>query len=92
MSCENHKKDLFGETDMKKVAEAVGDLHYETLAELFKHLVKKFKDDAFVDRLGDRNKIATHLWNASNHTANLEWAIRNAWQISKPFMKEEKDV
>lgn len=43
--CSQHPKSLFGETDMKKVAEAIGDLHYKKLYALLKYLeVKLFID------------------------------------------------
>lgn len=32
--CKNHKKEVAGISDMKVLAEAIGDLHYEALAEV----------------------------------------------------------
>lgn len=85
--CANHKKDLFGETDMKVVAEAIGDLHYETLFVLLRELSQKLKQDSRKDWSGNRVQLAGRLKAASTYIKNAYMAIAEAWQISKPFMK-----
>jgi len=87
-NCSKHKKDLFGETDMKKVAEAIGDLHYQALGELLWKLACKLKRDAFKDKIGGREKLHDFLWVAGDHIECAAFGIQDAWQISKPFMKE----
>jgi len=37
----NHKKEVLGESDMKVLAEKIGDLHYETLSEFICELSDK---------------------------------------------------
>lgn len=85
--CSNHKKELFGQTDMKVVAEAIGDLHYETLAELLAHLHDKIETDAFYDYVGDRPYLSIHLGDAAEYLGRAARSIQQAWQISKPHMK-----
>lgn len=85
-NCEKHKRDLFGETDMKKVAEAIGDLHYEALAELLLRLNEKLGSDAKIDEEGNRTLLSKKLWLAKGgiYTAYTNIVIASA--ISKPFM------
>jgi hypothetical protein len=87
--CSKHKKDLFGETDMKKVAEAIGDLHYETLAVLLDQLSSKLYLDAAKDRADGRKMIAASLEYAASPIHEAHIFIEHAWQISKPFMESK---
>lgn len=86
-NCEKHKKDLYGETDMKKVAEDIGDLHYETLNQLLSELSVKICQDS--ERDADSGKIAlsNFLWDAHTEIYCAAYKIKKAWQISEPFMK-----
>lgn len=86
--CSKHKKDLFGETDMKVVAEAIGDLHYESLCELFKQLSLKIYKDANRDANDSKINLSIELMNAAFY---VDYAFRNLYkarQISKPFMEQ----
>lgn len=92
--CSNHKKDLYGHSDMKEVAEAIGDLRYDTLAELFGHLQEKLFNDMVKDNEGGRPKLGhCLLW--THYAIRKAWTgAERAWEISKPFMnqtKEDKD-
>lgn len=92
-NCSNHKKDLFGETDMKKVAEMIGDLHYSASVELYAHLCDKYELDSIKDRENPDHpkvKLANIL-----HLISIEFEIisalsTSAWQISKPFMTQSE--
>lgn len=86
--CSKHKKDLFGETDMKKVAEAIGDLHYESLSKFLWELQTKFHNDSINDIKGQRFKLGHLLHRASKLVYEASNEIERAWQISKYFMKE----
>lgn len=88
--CSQHKKDLFGETDMKKVAEAIGDLHYETLKELMYHLSEKFWADSKNDKKGGRHRLSTVLGCASSSTKATAEYMEDLLEISKPFMQSSK--
>jgi len=87
LGCSNHRKDLFGRSDMKVVAEAIGDLHYEAMVELFDNLTLKFRKDGIKDIDGERVDIGDILLQSSGITFRLAKKIRVAWKISKPFMR-----
>lgn len=91
MSCENHKKEVAGITDMKLLAEMIGDLHYEAMGELFVHLAEKYQTDRFRNiEIGHDNEATCLLW-MHYAAAKLSTGAERAWKISKPFMKE-KDI
>ena len=69
--CSNHKKEVAGISDMKLLAEMIGDLRYDTLEELLDKLADKLLLDAAKDRAAGRNKLADELHSAS---ANVMFA------------------
>lgn len=85
-TCSNHKKDISGIFDMKQLAEMIGDLHYESLAQLFKHLSQKLKQDSRKDWSSKKVQLSIRLKAASINTKQASNEITQAWQISKPFM------
>ena len=85
--CSNHAKDIAGITDMKALAEMIGDLHYETLAELLAHLADKLYNDAKKDSAAGRIQLSNKLYNAAECVAQSDHVISEAWEICKPFMK-----
>lgn len=87
--CSQHKRDVAGITDMKQLAEIIGDLHYETLAELFKELSKKFHRDSRKDWKHKRIQLSIRLKDASISTKSTFVSINQLWDISKPFMNHE---
>lgn len=89
--CSQHPRDLFGHTDMKEVAEAIGDLHYETLTEFLFQLSNKFRVDAEKDNNAGRNKLAQSLHKAKAFIANACYEIITAANISKPFMDNKTE-
>ena len=84
--CSNHKKEVAGITDMKVLAEMIGDLHYESLAELMGRLATKMYKDGLMDRVNGREYLGYKLDDASNYLSNAARSIQKAWEISKPFM------
>ena len=85
--CSKHPKDIAGITDMKVLAEMIGDLHYESLVDLFDFLRHKFNRDAVKDAEGGRYDLATSLHTAGMICSELFGELENTWEISKPFMK-----
>lgn len=84
--CSGHKKDLFGERDMKKVAEVIGDLHYEAMAELYNHLAEKHLNDHLKNKKDHPDEAAALIW--MHHAVNkASCGAERAWKISKPYMK-----
>ena len=85
-NCSNHKRDLFGETDMKKAAEIIGDLHYKTLAALLVELSIKLYRDGQFDEISKREQLAHYLNEAQYKISEASGFIYKAWKVSKPFM------
>lgn len=84
--CSRHSKQVGGISDMKILAEAIGDLHYETLAELFNYLASKLASDAINDAKAERYALSGELNCASKHIDMVFHHIDAAWKISKPYM------
>lgn len=90
MDCSQHKKNLFGEADMKVVAEAIGDLHYETLSDLLYHLSSKLYEDGKKDFQAGRTQVSHYLFLAQMRVHAAHHSIHEAWEISKPFMNDKQ--
>lgn len=88
--CSNHRKDVFGEHDMKKLAEEIGDLHYEALGEFLLRLKEKIQHDSTKDKEAGRYLLANKLWVASGGIYTAYVNVTIASSISKPFMDNKK--
>ncbi len=86
-NCSKHQKEILGVTDMKELAEMIGDLHYETLSELLYQISKKIKIDGIKDTEAGREKLGQSLYIASRFLISARDQIEQSWQISKPFME-----
>ncbi len=86
-NCSKHKKEILGCSDMKQLAEMVGDLHYETLAEFFDELALKIYKDSIKDEKSGKVSLANCLKDATKGITDAFLDISKAWEISKPFMK-----
>jgi len=82
-----HPKNVGEYTDMNKLAEDIGNLHYDTMYELLRNLAKKLGHDCLNDQSAGRQKLANELSEASNAITDAACYIGTAWEISKPFMK-----
>lgn len=87
--CSKHKKEVAGVSDMKKLAEMIGDLHYESLAHLLVELNIKLYLDSSKDFSENRIGLSNNLNAASNRIQEAAKYIYKAWQISKPFMQPQ---
>lgn len=47
--CSKHKKEVLGCSDMKQLAEMIGDLHYESLEIFLRELKRKLEADGRKD-------------------------------------------
>lgn len=88
-NCSQHKKEVAGISDMKVLAEMIGDLHYKTLAKLLDHLSTKIYNDGHRDFIEKRRCLGHELFMASNNLNDAYEAISKAWQISKSFMENK---
>lgn len=84
--CCRHKKEIAGTSDMKVLADMIGDLHYETLTELLGALAEKISMDGHKDESNGREKLAEQLYNVAGLISKAQIHCNWAWQISKPFM------
>lgn len=84
--CSNHKKEVAGITDMKVLAEMIGDLHYETLTEFIKQLALKMKIDSIQDEDNGRVKLGGSLYMCHYELINAWRWMDLSWKVSKPFM------
>ena len=84
--CSEHKKEVAGISDMKVLAEAIGDLHYETLSDLLYYLSDKFFWDGKKDFDNGRTKLSGHLFEAQMKVHSAHKSIYQAFHVSKPFM------
>lgn len=74
--------------DHKQLAEEMGDLYYDSLAELLWRLGEKLESDAEADMKRDRNKLATELAAAADHLYAAAENIAAAWLICKSYVAE----
>ncbi len=87
-TCSTHAESVAGITDMKLLAEMVGDLHYEVLREFMIRLEVKLLIDSRNDAYGNRMKLSDALLVASGKIGEASHSINKAWNISRPFMGE----
>jgi CHAD domain-containing protein len=86
--CSRHSKQVAGIADMKFLAEAIGDLHYEQLSLLLYHLSDKFFHDGKKDEREGRTQLSSSLFKAQLSTHRAHQHIDEAWKISKPFITQ----
>jgi hypothetical protein len=70
----------------QQLAEEIGDLYYDSLAELLWKLGEKLECDAGADFKRNRNKLAAELATAADHLYVVAEHIAAAWLICKPFV------
>jgi len=74
--------------DHRQLAEEMGDLYYDSLAELFWMLGEKLERDASSDHRRGRIKLTTKLAAAADHLYAAAENIAAAWLICKPYVAE----
>jgi hypothetical protein len=87
-NCRKHKDYIDG-WDLKVLAEAIGDLKYDTLTDFLGYLgylSEKLKNDFEKDSSNNRIKLARELYYASKRINEAKDNINKAWDISKPYM------
>jgi hypothetical protein len=87
--CSKHKKEVAGVSDMKVLAEMIGDLHYQSLSELLYHLSNKIYADGEKDFANGRTTLSHYLFEAQINIHLAYQKIEQAWKISKPFMNKK---
>lgn len=84
--CSRHTKEVAGITDMKLLAEKIGDLHYKTLSTLLYHLSDKLYADGLKDFNAGRTNLSNKLFEAQMSIQRSHQHIEQAWKVSQPFM------
>lgn len=72
---------------MAQLAEEIGDLKYDALAEFFELLSDKIKRDGDKDKSRGRIKLAKHLHDCSENLLECKKSIDKAWVICEPYTK-----
>jgi hypothetical protein len=67
-----------------ELAEKIGDLYYDNLADLLEKLSKKLEKDGFADQKRGRTKLANSLFEASKHIQKAQREIEISWKVSEP--------
>lgn len=88
-ACLKHKKDVAGISDMKVLAEMIVNLHYESHAELYKHLTISYREAAHDDWAAGNKELANILHEISYRLYQTQPLADKLWQISKPFMQSK---
>lgn len=83
-----HKKEIDNyDGDLNQLVDDIGDLHYKTLTKFLFDLSLKIKNDSIKDRKNNRKKLSVFLSESSLSLHDAGNHMKNAWEISKPFMK-----
>ena len=75
--------------DLASLAEEIGNLKYDALAEFLRLLSAKIDGDAAKDQARGRVRLAAELRSAAGRIGSAEVPIEHAWKICRPFMKGE---
>jgi hypothetical protein len=81
-----HKTTIDHYEDMEELAEKIGDLQYDALAEFLAALNKKIASDGAKDAARGRVQLASELNQLAKHLAEGAEASQRAWVICEPFM------
>ncbi len=84
-----HTKQVKGLTmDNQTLAEGVGDLYYDALAEFLGALSHKLQQDGDADATRGRKKLAASLHNSAQHLQQAAEQIGVAWEICAPYVAQ----
>jgi len=75
-----------------QLAEDIGNLRYDGLAELLRLLAEKIERDGLKDRARARPRLAAALLGAADQTAAAATNIEAAWRLSEPHMTGSDSV
>ncbi len=72
--------------DLTELAEDIGNLKYDALAEFLHALSAKIEKDGAKDKARGRIQLSSSLHACSAHLSEAALSIEQAWRISKPYM------
>ena len=76
------------EPNPEQLAEKMGDLYYDALADYLRLLADKIDADGLKDSQRGRIKLGRNLANAAAHLQQAAMEIDNAWEVCQPFVEE----
>ncbi len=74
-----------------QLAEEMGDLYYDALAELLALLADKMSADSLADHGRGRPKLAGKLSACAKHLQAASQHIQSAWMICAPHVRASKE-
>lgn len=74
------------ERDFEKLAEEIGDLRYDSIADFLLLLSQKIGKDGGKDRARGRVKLANALDETAKHLKSSSENVAEAWRICEPYM------
>jgi len=74
----------------EQLAEEIGDLYYDALADLLEKMAQKMTRDAAADLGRGRPRLASELQACSKHLSEAAQHIGEAWKICEPFARKPK--
>ena len=84
--CSKHKIPEYL-SNLEQVANDIGDMPYDKLAEFFGHLQIKIRKDSENDGRGGRTRLSLLLNRTSFNISIIQDQFRKIWEICKPYMK-----
>jgi hypothetical protein len=72
---------------LAELAEDIGNLKYDALAEFLRLLSLKIEQDSVKDASRGRHKLAVSLQECAKSLGHSSAAIERAWQICEPYMR-----
>ena len=80
------------ELSHQEIAQRMGDLYYDSLADFLNELSQKIKQDAEADNQRNRLKLSEELYASADLLASAAEHIQNAWEICEPFVREWEEI
>lgn len=75
---------------LKQLAEDLGNLKYDALADFLHLLADKINQDSLTDKANGRKKLAIHLFGCGRKLKDAALDIDKAWDICKRYMDEHQ--
>ncbi len=76
----------------EQLAEDIGNLYYDALAEFLRLFSDKLARDAIADHGRGRPKLANELEAGAQHLAAASQHIESAWRICKPYVSTSVQI
>lgn len=83
-----HPEKLEG-IDLKDLAQQLGSLRYDSLAQFLDHLSDELYRQYQGDMARDRPRLANHLFDAVENIEAAKRSIETAWKVCLPYMIDE---